>query len=644
MGSGGAHWTLSVDPSKAVAGNKAGAKSFGKLGDSTEKAGQQGEKFAMTVIGINQALEIGNKILSIGAGLYTSTVGAWIDISKAVSLAGDDLAKAAGSLDILPQRLQVLRQAADFAGVDIRLLDKSVLKMGKTALDADRGLSTAVDLLDMVGISAHDANGELKTGNDLLLEMADAFESGVVPGGQQAAITMQLMGDRTGRMAGFLRQGRESIADVADELERYNAVMSERLLNSSEAFSDSQQRMDTAVSGMHNTLAESLLPIMTAWNNSMSESIATGGRWRNMLSIIQPQLDQIAIRVFGVANALLRLPTVIELVLETTATGILLLLTSFSIALRDWFARTAAALAQVPGMDVLASTFASLAEGMNNAADNMEAPLDRITAMLSETIDELNDAGLNVARFELILERLRQGGGGGGGGFGGGGGDGGGPDGDAPEADFIIPVGFAGKIDLVKEAEEQVSGLADQWDRGASAAGQMVSATETLLGKQTSLTGAVGKMVSKLQAALSILRILNSLFGLFGGLFPGSPAALFPLADAGRMPTRIAEGGSMGIPGLNNHSVTITRNDETIVDPVGSRPLGRMLRWFEANVIGRSQEQAPFSPSGGGMRVVDDKPVMLDGQEVGRIVGERLVEATKYGGSGFSGSALEFGR
>jgi len=226
--------------------------------------------------------------------------------------------------------------------------------------------------------------------------------------------------------------------------------------------------------------------------------------------------------------------------------------------------------------------------------------------------------------------------------------------GGAPAGEGAPPEGEGGKpeeeIIVVQQGTkiilDQVKAAGDEWAKGLGTVGQMTGATDALLGRQNRLTSAVGGMVSKLQAAYTLMKGLNLLFGFFGKIF-GAPMGgpMIPgLADAGRMPWKTAEGGSMAFPGLNNHSITVTRNDETIVDPVGSKPLARMFHWFEANVVGRSQASLPYSPGGTGTRIVEDRPVYLDGAEVGRIVGERLVESTKYGAGGFAGGALEHGR
>lgn len=254
----GSTWTLTGNSSGAQAALTGAGNSFQSLGGK--------------IVAANQALELGKKILGGFQKAWGVVDKLFIQTAKDVAVSADRLAKFSRTVGESTKTMQSWRSAAGMAGIEEGNFDKSVLKANKALLDADRGLATSKELFDKLGISARDADGEIKTGTELLGEMADSFKSGVIPEGQQAAITMQLLGDRTGMMAGFLRQGTGVVDEAAERLRRYGAIMSDELLVVSEEFIDSQQRIRESMSGIKNVIAGAILPEMTALQNTFADT------------------------------------------------------------------------------------------------------------------------------------------------------------------------------------------------------------------------------------------------------------------------------------------------------------------------------------------------------------------------------------
>lgn len=265
----GSTWTLTGNSSGAQGALKGAGSAFSMLGN--------------VVTGVNQALELGAKVLGVAKKGWEAFDKYAVQVSKDVAVAADNLAKFSRTVGESTADMQAWRSAAGMAGIDAGKFDKSVLKANKALLDADRGLATNVELFDKLGISARNTDGEIKTGTELLGDMATAFKDGVVPEGQQAAITMQLLGDRTGMMAGFLRQGTEVVDQAASRLENYGAIMSDKLLDVSEQYIDSTQRRTEAESGWKNAIAEGTLPTMTALNNVIAATIGSQGGLRDAI-------------------------------------------------------------------------------------------------------------------------------------------------------------------------------------------------------------------------------------------------------------------------------------------------------------------------------------------------------------------------
>ena len=85
------------------------------------------------------------------------------------------------------------------------------------------------------------------------------------------------------------------------------------------------------------------------------------------------------------------------------------------------------------------------------------------------------------------------------------------------------------------------------------------------------------------------------------------------VADAGLPP------GALKAAGLNNHSLIAMRNDEMVLDPVGTKHITDMLMAQKAQMTGGTQEQ------------VISTTVELDGQVLGSAVDKRLIRQEERG-------------
>ena len=613
----GARWTLSADSSKAVKGTKDAADGFGRLETQQKSNVTTGMKLSAAMAGINQALEIGKKILGATERLWDSSAGKVLTLSRNVSELGDNLAKNAGSLNESAQTIQNWRSAAELAGTEASRFDRSLLRAQRSALDADRGLSTAVDLFDRVGISVHRANGELKSGTEILSDMADAYASGLVPETEKAAIASQLLGDRTGRITILLNQGSDAITANADRLREWGTLMSDELLAASEEYADSVQRRQEAEQGYANAVAEETLPAMADLNNrfalliaNLSQSRDDVRTWSSAFADGLTWVAEVAVIMGVTFDTMMSEMTIDILKMERAFLEMLQRLAPHSIKIAD--------------------------------------ELARVHGRISGLQDDLMQKKNAMAGFlkGTGLEGLVGGGGGGG--------DGGGGLGDTPIDEIEIEdAGGEGVLQaaeqnraLTSDAKDDTEGIGDAWGYVAGQMGGVVSGFDTLIGKETAFLKGLGSIIQKIQALQAVIAGIQSIGKFFGSLsgvtLPGGG-----IGDRGLMPTVLADRGAGTLPGGGSHSLVIRRNDEVVMDPEGTGALTRMLKSFEGAFFGGGPASG-FDPSIGGgnvARIMLNAPIVLaNGTEIARLVLDEAVELTNAGQGPLSGLAMEDGR
>ena len=100
-------------------------------------------------------------------------IGFGLSKMQEVSLRGDDLAKTSRRLGLSVESLQKFRHAADLAGVPVEAMQESMKKMAIGAFKASQGVEKESKAFRALKISVKNADGSLKSNEQLVLEMSD---------------------------------------------------------------------------------------------------------------------------------------------------------------------------------------------------------------------------------------------------------------------------------------------------------------------------------------------------------------------------------------------------------------------------------------------------------------------------------------
>jgi len=201
----------------------------------------------------------------ISAGLATAGVvagAALLKITNATAAAGDEAAKTAKRLGLPVEALQELRFAADRAGIQSSVLDMAMQRFGRRAAEAAMGTGEARDALRQLGIQLTNADGTMRSADDLLGDVADSLskvESPLV----RNALAMRLFDSEGVKMVQLLDEGSDGIAALRDEARELGLVLSVEAAAASEEFTDRQTDMKAALSGVRNTIGAALIPVVS---------------------------------------------------------------------------------------------------------------------------------------------------------------------------------------------------------------------------------------------------------------------------------------------------------------------------------------------------------------------------------------------
>jgi hypothetical protein len=99
--------------------------------------------------------------------------------------------------------LQKLKHAAELGGASLGDFDVVIRRLSQGALDASRGLKSANQDFDLLGVTIRAQNGELKTSEELFMDVAKAL-AGVQNSTERVAIATRLLGRSGSRVLPML--------------------------------------------------------------------------------------------------------------------------------------------------------------------------------------------------------------------------------------------------------------------------------------------------------------------------------------------------------------------------------------------------------------------------------------------------------
>ena len=243
-----------------VAAKTVGAASIKRLGNSMQGVQGRVKNLRMAMSGLNKTFATLGLILSAGA--FVRMVKGTID-------AADAFGKLEIQTGIAANTLQAYVNAGKLAGVEQATIEKGLRRLAQSMREADQGVATYKDAFDDLGISVRDTDGNLKTNEQILGEISDAFtkmEDGVT----KTAIAMEIFGRSGASMVNLLNNGKAS-------LEEFNFEVSENFAQNAEYFNDQLTMIGFKAEGFSKQLTDSLLPSL---NNlaEMFRDINTEGK------------------------------------------------------------------------------------------------------------------------------------------------------------------------------------------------------------------------------------------------------------------------------------------------------------------------------------------------------------------------------
>jgi hypothetical protein len=218
-------------------------------------------------------------VKKLAAGLAAAFgVGAAVTVGidrllKQTAGLGDNIAKTSKQIGVNAQALQELRFAADLAGTSNQDLTTGLRRLQAAAKEAADGTQSYIDDFKELGIQVKDSNGNLKSAEQLLFEVADGMNS-LDNETQKVALAQKLLGRSGTKMIPLLTLGADGMREQTKRARELGEVYDEQLLTNSEDFVDAQRELQGAFQGLRNIIAREFLPIWIKMTRGTADFIA----------------------------------------------------------------------------------------------------------------------------------------------------------------------------------------------------------------------------------------------------------------------------------------------------------------------------------------------------------------------------------
>jgi molecular chaperone GrpE (heat shock protein) len=238
-------------------------------------------------LGLNSAeFQAGLKKASAGLGNFAKLAGVGLAaVATAAAAAGtalgyavkgaidnaDQMGELAQQVGVSVEALTSLGYAAKMSGSDTQTLADGLRKLSQNMLNVAQGSTGPVaTAFNALGISVKNANGTLRSSDEVLVEVASKFAQ-FEDGATKTALAVQLFGRSGAQLIPFLNQGRDGIAALTAEADRLGITISSSTANAAGDFNDTLDRLTSTFRGVVNQVAGAVLPALNQLGAKLSD-------------------------------------------------------------------------------------------------------------------------------------------------------------------------------------------------------------------------------------------------------------------------------------------------------------------------------------------------------------------------------------
>ena len=255
-------------------------KEMGNLGDVvnglTSKLGIQlpdSMKSSMNAMGSLDAssLALAGGLAAVAAAIVKAEK-AMISMTKESAAFADNIITLSMQTGQSTQQLQEFAYASELIDVSVDTLQGSLTKLTNNMQDTMNGTGNAKASFEALGVSVTNADGSMRSANDVFYETIDALGK-VKNDTERDAMAMDIFGRSAQDMNPLIIQGSKTLKAYADEAHNMGYVLDDEALSALGAVDDAYQRLQKTQEGVKNQLAVEFAPYLEEFYGDVTSGI-----------------------------------------------------------------------------------------------------------------------------------------------------------------------------------------------------------------------------------------------------------------------------------------------------------------------------------------------------------------------------------
>lgn len=260
-------------------------KEMGNLGDVvnglTSKLGIQlpdSMKSSMNAMGSldAQSLALAGGFAAVAAAIVKAEK-AMISMTKESAAFADNIITLSMQTGQSTQQLQEFAYASELIDVSVDTLQGSLTKLTNNMQDTMNGTGNAKASFEALGVSVTNADGSMRSANDVFYETIDALGQ-VKNETERDAMSMDIFGRSAQDLNPLIIQGSQTLKAYADEAHNVGYVLDDEALSALGAVDDAYQRLQNTQEGVKNQLSAEFAPYLEEFYGDVTTMVKDGGK------------------------------------------------------------------------------------------------------------------------------------------------------------------------------------------------------------------------------------------------------------------------------------------------------------------------------------------------------------------------------
>lgn len=219
------------------------------------------------------ATNVAGRVAAVGTAAVAAVNAFGIGTGRTI----DELGRMARAAGVPVDRFSRLATATRLLGGDVESLSGGLKNLSDRITDAAKDSeSEAGKAFEQLGLSVRDSNGQIKTTEQMLNEVADALAK--VPSDTlRASAAVDIFGGAATKLLPILENGSAGLEEYAREADRLGTVVTEQQSKTARGLLVQYRKVGEALRGIAFRVSESVLPVLTENSDAVASYLARNG-------------------------------------------------------------------------------------------------------------------------------------------------------------------------------------------------------------------------------------------------------------------------------------------------------------------------------------------------------------------------------